>query len=187
MCTKRYRVCDNNGMLTHQCFDNCSPRFFSFILSVKLIISIAANFFCNFSCFWQNEIYIWLVSTFFLWFVLAIYFDNIIPNSAGVRKSLFYFLNPGYWTGKGGNKVEGEWICSSKSCYPLFTCMFVIVEPFTSFLFQRAAFAVAWGRFLHWKIWLLMMKTSLKRKTPLNGKLGRVWLIQILQYKFVGL
>ncbi|KAL8139109.1 hypothetical protein V2J09_005110 [Rumex salicifolius] len=58
-----------------------------------------------------NKLYIWLISTFFLWFVLAIYFDNIIPNPYGVRKSIFYFLRPGYWTGKGGNKLEGG-ICS---------------------------------------------------------------------------
>lgn len=50
----------------------------------------------------------WLVATFFLWFVLAIYFDNILPNVSGVRKSVFYFLKPGYWTGKAGNKVEGK-------------------------------------------------------------------------------
>ncbi|KAK6924975.1 ABC transporter-like, ATP-binding domain [Dillenia turbinata] len=61
-----------------------------------------------------NDIYIWLVSTFFLWFLLAIYFDNIIPNSSGVRKSLFYFLKPGYWTGRGGDKVEEGGICSCK-------------------------------------------------------------------------
>lgn len=59
-------------------------------------------------CFLQDDIYRWLVSTFFVWFLLAIYFDNIIPNSSGVRKSMFYFLKPGYWTGKGGNKVEGN-------------------------------------------------------------------------------
>lgn len=58
---------------------------------------------------WQNGIYKWLVSTFFLWFILAIYFDNIIPNVSGVRKSVFYFLNPGYWTGKGGNKLKGKY------------------------------------------------------------------------------
>ncbi|XP_020104901.1 ABC transporter A family member 2-like [Ananas comosus] len=58
-----------------------------------------------------EDIYRWLLSTFFLWFILAIYFDNIIPNASGVRKSVFYFLNPSYWTGKGGNKVEGG-ICS---------------------------------------------------------------------------
>lgn len=56
----------------------------------------------------QNDIYLWLVVTFFLWFALAVYFDNIVPNVAGIRKSMFYFLKPGYWTGKGGNKVEGN-------------------------------------------------------------------------------
>jgi hypothetical protein len=45
--------------------------------------------------------------TFFLWFVLAIYLDNIVPNANGVRKSAFYFLNPGYWTGRGGSEVQG--------------------------------------------------------------------------------
>ncbi|TQD73014.1 hypothetical protein C1H46_041449 [Malus baccata] len=59
----------------------------------------------------KNGIYKWLVSTFFLWFILAIYFDNIIPNVSGVRKSVFYFLNPGYWTGKGGNKLKEGGIC----------------------------------------------------------------------------
>ncbi|XP_008240189.1 PREDICTED: ABC transporter A family member 2-like isoform X2 [Prunus mume] len=57
-------------------------------------------------CMTINDIYLWLVATFFLWFILAIYLDNIIPNASGVRKSVFYFLNPGYWTGKGANKLE---------------------------------------------------------------------------------
>ncbi|KAM5570462.1 ABC transporter A family member 2 [Rosa sericea] len=65
-----------------------------------------------------NDIYMWLVATFFLWFVLAIYFDNIIPNVSGVRKSVFYFLKPGYWTGKGGNKVEERGICSCIGSLP---------------------------------------------------------------------
>uniref|UniRef100_A0A0D3A900 ABC transporter domain-containing protein n=1 Tax=Brassica oleracea var. oleracea TaxID=109376 RepID=A0A0D3A900_BRAOL len=56
--------------------------------------------------FLQNDIYLWLLGTFFLWFVLALYFDNIVPNASRVRKSAFYFLKPGYWTGKGGNRVE---------------------------------------------------------------------------------
>ncbi|XP_010931289.1 ABC transporter A family member 2 isoform X2 [Elaeis guineensis] len=64
-----------------------------------------------------QDIYEWLISTFFLWFVLAIYLDNIIPNSNGVRKSILYFLNPSYWTGKGGNKVEGG-ICSCTGSIP---------------------------------------------------------------------
>ena len=58
----------------------------------------------------QNDIYIWLMATFFLWFLLAIYFDNIIPISSGESKNIFYLLKPGYWTGKGGNKVEGKLI-----------------------------------------------------------------------------
>lgn len=65
-----------------------------------------------------NDIYIWLISTFVLWFVLAIYFDNIFPNSSGVRKSVFYFLNPGYWTGKGGNRVEEGGICNCTRSLP---------------------------------------------------------------------
>ena len=46
--------------------------------------------------------------TFFIWFVLAIYFDNILPNMSGVRKSVFYLLNPGHWIGKGANNVKGK-------------------------------------------------------------------------------
>lgn len=69
-------------------------------------LHINLNMSWNFA--WQNDIYLWLISTFLLWFLLAIYLDNIIPNVSGVRKPVFYFLNPGYWTGKGGNKVEGN-------------------------------------------------------------------------------
>ncbi|XP_030949383.1 ABC transporter A family member 2-like isoform X5 [Quercus lobata] len=66
-----------------------------------------------------DGIYKWLASTFFLWFVLAIYFDNIIPNSSGLRKPLFYFLNPSYWTGKGENKVKEGNICRCIGLEPL--------------------------------------------------------------------
>ncbi|KAH7847609.1 hypothetical protein Vadar_028082 [Vaccinium darrowii] len=54
----------------------------------------------------MNDIFKMYIATFFLWFLVAIYLDNILPNSSGVRKSIFYFLNPGYWTGKGGDKIE---------------------------------------------------------------------------------
>ncbi|XP_042506443.1 ABC transporter A family member 2-like [Macadamia integrifolia] len=63
-------------------------------------------------------VYRWLLATFILWFLLAIYFDNIIPNSSGVRKSLFYFLKPGYWIGKGGDKVKEGGICSCTGSTP---------------------------------------------------------------------
>uniref|UniRef100_A0ACD5X2C7 Uncharacterized protein n=1 Tax=Avena sativa TaxID=4498 RepID=A0ACD5X2C7_AVESA len=59
----------------------------------------------------NDDIYKWLISTFFVWFILAIYFDNIIPNVNGVRKSVFYFLTPSYWTGRGGKMREGG-LCS---------------------------------------------------------------------------
>ncbi|MQM10037.1 hypothetical protein Taro_042924 [Colocasia esculenta] len=65
-----------------------------------------------------EDIFKWLISTFFLWFLLAIYLDNVIPNANGVRKSAFYFLSPSYWTGKGGNKVEEGGICSCISSIP---------------------------------------------------------------------
>ncbi|KAF3436036.1 hypothetical protein FNV43_RR23128 [Rhamnella rubrinervis] len=65
-----------------------------------------------------NDIYKWLVGTFFLWFILAIYLDNVNPNVSGVRKPLLYFLKPGYWTGKGGNKVEEGGICSCMGSLP---------------------------------------------------------------------
>ncbi|XP_078428107.1 ABC transporter A family member 2-like [Wolffia australiana] len=54
-----------------------------------------------------EDVHKWLISTFFLWFLLAIYLDNIVPDANGVRKSMLYFLWPSYWTGKGGNRVEG--------------------------------------------------------------------------------
>ncbi|EOA23155.1 hypothetical protein CARUB_v10016638mg [Capsella rubella] len=65
-----------------------------------------------------NDIYLWLLGSFFLWFILALYFDNITPNASGVRKSIFYFLKPGYWTGKGGNRVEEGGICSCTGSVP---------------------------------------------------------------------
>ncbi|XP_028787946.1 ABC transporter A family member 2-like isoform X1 [Neltuma alba] len=64
-----------------------------------------------------NGIYMWLLGTFFLWFILAIYFDNIIPNASGVRKSVFYFLKPGYWMGKGDKVREGG-VCSCVGSVP---------------------------------------------------------------------
>ncbi|KAL0876011.1 hypothetical protein Bca101_025716 [Brassica carinata] len=65
-----------------------------------------------------NDIYLWLIGTFLLWFVLALYFDNIVPNASGVRKSAFYFVKPGYWTGRGGNRVEEGGICSCTGSVP---------------------------------------------------------------------
>ncbi|CAN1300055.1 ABC transporter A family member 2 [Linum perenne] len=69
-------------------------------------------------CSLQNNVYTWLLGTFAVWILLAIYFDNIFPNAYGVRKPLVYFLNPGYWTGKGGNKVKEGGICNCQGSIP---------------------------------------------------------------------
>ncbi|PHT46221.1 ABC transporter A family member 2 [Capsicum baccatum] len=60
----------------------------------------------------MSDVFILHVKTFFFWFILAIYFDNIIPNVSGVRKSKIYFLYPGYWTGNGGSNVKEGGNCS---------------------------------------------------------------------------
>ncbi|CDP14835.1 unnamed protein product [Coffea canephora] len=56
----------------------------------------------------QAYFYLWLVSLFFFWSLVAIYFDNIHPNSAGLRKSRLYFLKPNYWTGRGDSNLTGK-------------------------------------------------------------------------------
>ncbi|GAB2289622.1 hypothetical protein Dimus_023931 [Dionaea muscipula] len=53
-----------------------------------------------------NGVYIWLTSSFFLWLSLALYIDNMLPGPNGVRKPVFYFLNPRYWTGKDRNMAQ---------------------------------------------------------------------------------
>ncbi|CAN8251970.1 unnamed protein product [Cochlearia groenlandica] len=65
-----------------------------------------------------NKIYMWLTCTFFFWLVVALYFDNILPNASGVRKPMFYFLKPSYWTGKESNKMKEGSICGCIGSVP---------------------------------------------------------------------
>ncbi|GMN45684.1 hypothetical protein TIFTF001_014866 [Ficus carica] len=65
-----------------------------------------------------NDIFRWFVATFFLWSVLAIYLDNILPDEYGVRKSFYYFLNSRYWTGRAGNREQEDAICSCIDSLP---------------------------------------------------------------------
>ncbi|KAL6175531.1 hypothetical protein ACLB2K_052170 [Fragaria x ananassa] len=53
-----------------------------------------------------GDIYKWLVATFFLWFLLAIYFDNIVANASGMKKPMYYFSTPSCWLGSSGGKVQ---------------------------------------------------------------------------------
>eukprot|EP00741_Cyanophora_paradoxa_P000093 tig00000057_g89.t1 len=48
----------------------------------------------------MNNTYQWLILDFFLYLVLALYLDNVIPSHYGQTKGPFYFLYPSYWTGK---------------------------------------------------------------------------------------
>ncbi|MCL7030568.1 hypothetical protein MKW94_023908 [Papaver nudicaule] len=69
------------------------------------------------TCSTMDNEFKWMVGNFILWFLLALYLDNVIPNSSGVRKSFFFFLNPNYWTGSSGdNNTEG---CSCTNEVPL--------------------------------------------------------------------
>ncbi|KAK9669274.1 hypothetical protein RND81_13G120800 [Saponaria officinalis] len=64
-----------------------------------------------------NDVYIRLIYTFFCWFLLALYFDNVVPSPNGTVKPLLYFLNPRYWIGRGGNTTQGG-ICGHNGSIP---------------------------------------------------------------------
>lgn len=59
-------------------------------------------------CISMVYFYLWLVSLFFFWSIVDIYFDNILPNSTGLRKSRLYFLKPSYWTGRGDSNLKED-------------------------------------------------------------------------------
>lgn len=56
----------------------------------------------------QDGVFIRLIGAFFLWLLVALYLDNILPSENGISKSPLYFLNPGYWTGGGGIGAFGK-------------------------------------------------------------------------------
>lgn len=60
-----------------------------------------------------------LVILYFVYGVLAIYLDNVVPNEMGVSRPMWYFLLPGYWmpqqvdSSKALTKVRG---CGGLGC-----------------------------------------------------------------------
>lgn len=60
------------------------------------------------SDFVQGVIYNWFFGRFFVWFILVIYFDNVLSDVNGVRKFFFYFVWLFYWTGRVRN-VSEDW------------------------------------------------------------------------------
>jgi len=39
----------------------------------------------------------WLIIDFVIYFIAAIYLENVLPQASGVRKPFYYFLKPSYW------------------------------------------------------------------------------------------
>ena len=53
---------------------------------------------------------IMMIVDFFMYLILALYLDNVIPSPTGVRLPLYYFLTVQYWSGKGSEdkKVKAK-------------------------------------------------------------------------------
>ncbi|ORX68901.1 P-loop containing nucleoside triphosphate hydrolase protein [Anaeromyces robustus] len=60
----------------------------------------------------------YLLFNIFLYFILALYFDNIIPNIYGNRKPFYYFLLPSYWKNKNIYINERSWVKNILNKYP---------------------------------------------------------------------
>lgn len=59
-----------------------------------------------------DQVYKWLTTTFFAWFFLAMYLDNVLKDVNGVRKSWFYFLKPSYWAWRASSQdKDGDSCC----------------------------------------------------------------------------
>eukprot|EP00246_Nothoceros_aenigmaticus_P013513 TRINITY_DN4700_c0_g1_i2.p1 TRINITY_DN4700_c0_g1~~TRINITY_DN4700_c0_g1_i2.p1 ORF type:complete len:623 (-),score=94.49 TRINITY_DN4700_c0_g1_i2:787-2430(-) len=65
-----------------------------------------------------GAVYNWLIALFIVFFLLALYFDNVLPDVNGVKRPCYYFLQPSYWTGKATNSSEGGGCCSCTSSAP---------------------------------------------------------------------
>jgi len=53
-----------------------------------------------------------------IYFVLAMYFDNVIANVYGNRKPFYYFLLPSYWNSKGSYVNNKGWVRATQAKYP---------------------------------------------------------------------
>lgn len=60
------------------------------------------------SCFMglQAGVYAWLFVLSILYLLLAVYLDNVVPDANGVRKPVFFFLYPSFWTGKASQRTR---------------------------------------------------------------------------------
>jgi len=58
-----------------------------------------ADIFNNTSTWPLIQLYIWTILDFFIYLLLALYLDNVLPNEHGMRRPVYYFLTPSYWRG----------------------------------------------------------------------------------------
>jgi len=65
----------------------------------------------------SHAVYYLLVNTF-IFFVLSLYCDNILPNIYGNKKPFYYFLLPSYWKGKNSYINDKRWIKETQEKYP---------------------------------------------------------------------
>eukprot|EP00475_Leptophrys_vorax_P029658 TRINITY_DN4376_c0_g2_i5.p1 TRINITY_DN4376_c0_g2~~TRINITY_DN4376_c0_g2_i5.p1 ORF type:complete len:983 (+),score=58.52 TRINITY_DN4376_c0_g2_i5:142-3090(+) len=65
-------------------------------------------------------IYVWLIALTAVYFLLAVYFDNVLPDVNGIRKPCYFFLLPSFWTGRaaGGSESRGACGCLSSANLP---------------------------------------------------------------------
>ncbi|CAI6001248.1 unnamed protein product [Closterium sp. NIES-64] len=52
-------------------------------------------------------IYVWLLVLTIVYFILAVYLDNVLPDVNGIRKPCFFFLYPSFWTGRASGGEHG--------------------------------------------------------------------------------
>lgn len=56
-------------------------------------------------------IYLWLLALTVAFLVLAVYFDNVLPDVNGIRKPAWFFLVPSFWTGRAAGGSESTGCC----------------------------------------------------------------------------
>ncbi|KAJ5080784.1 intein-containing abc transporter a family member 1-related precursor [Anaeramoeba ignava] len=62
----------------------------------------------NASMYSLTTIYNWLILDFVIFFVLALYLDNVVPSSSGIARHPLFFLQKSYWTGKYKKKKQTQ-------------------------------------------------------------------------------
>lgn len=64
------------------------------------IVSYCTNQSYQANCVWPlRDVYCWLMGDFFIYIIIALFLDNVLPDEMGVRKPVYFFLMPSFWLG----------------------------------------------------------------------------------------